>query len=64
MKTLQSEFKWSSRVRDGWWKTFYYSPGTGFDVGQRMFYGRNEWRTEEQAIQAQVEWERRIGGAE
>lgn len=52
-------FKWSNRNKVGEkWFVFYYTMGTGFDTGIRVYYGKNEWTTEESAIQSQAEWEK------
>lgn len=40
-------------------RVFYYAPGMGFETGQSVYYGWNEWRTKEQAQQAAKEWEAR-----
>ncbi len=48
-----------SKGNDGIWRTFYYCPGMGFDYGSEVYYGRNEWRTESEALSAKTEWELR-----
>lgn len=53
-------FNWSSRNLVGQrWRTFYYCPGSGFDYGRSVYYGRNDWNTESDAIIAQQRWENR-----
>lgn len=62
MKT-NIEFHWSSRnqLSNGRWGTWFYAKGTEMAAGQRVYYGKNEWNTEESAIKAQEQWEARIG---
>ncbi len=38
------------------YRTFYYSPGIGFDKGTLVYVGMNEWRTKEEAERAAARW--------
>lgn len=44
---------------DGYWGVFYETPGTGMATGEKRFYGKSFFATEEQAIKSQKEWEAR-----
>lgn len=56
------EFTWSNRNRQpsGKWGVFYYCQGTGFETGNKVYYGKNEFHTEDSAIDAQRRWEARV----
>lgn len=38
------------------YRTFYYAPGMGFDTGNLVSVGFNEWRTREEAQEAADKW--------
>lgn len=37
-------------------RVFYYSPGMGFDTGNLVYVGRNEYRTRSEAETAAAKW--------
>lgn len=57
-------FSWSSRnMADGKFWVFYYCKGMGFETGQKVYYGKNVWNSEEKAIADQEVWEKRVGNS-
>lgn len=53
-------FQWSNRNKvDNRWRTFFYAPGMGFETGNKVYVGRNDWNTEASAIEAQDKHEAR-----
>ncbi len=54
------DFKWSNRNKvESRWRTFFYAPGMGFETGNKVYVGRNDWNTEASAIDAQKKHEAR-----
>ena len=51
---MKPEFEWSTRSKvEARWRTFYYAPGMGFETGNKVYVGRNDWNTEASAVEAQ-----------
>jgi hypothetical protein len=59
MTTPRSECRISDRIPDTNfpYRTFYYSPGSGFETGRLVYVGFNEWRTHGEAVTASNKWE-------
>lgn len=58
---MKTNFQWSARNKvQNRWRTFFYSQGMGFDTGDRVYVGRNDWNTEAAAIAAQAKHEARF----
>lgn len=60
-KAKVQTFSWSSRnMADGKFWVFYYCKGMGFETGQKVYYAKNVWNSEDEAIADQEAWEKRV----